>query len=73
MIKIALLSFLVLAGCSTPSKETSSAVFNFKLTWCATNEPIRPTAEEIAAKSDEQKRKDLAHNLKGAEWCGWKA
>jgi hypothetical protein len=64
--------FLFLAGCNTTSRDTSSAVFSFKLTWCATNDPIRPTPEELAVKSDEQKRSDLAHNLKGADWCGWK-
>jgi hypothetical protein len=71
-IMIAVVLFALLTGCATPSKDTSAAVFSFKATWCATNDPIRPTAEELAAKSETQKRQDLEHNLKGADWCGWK-
>jgi hypothetical protein len=68
----AVVSVTALTACSTSKQDTSSAVLSFKQVWCATNDPIRPTPEELASKSEQQKRSDLEHNIKGAQWCGWK-
>lgn len=41
--------------------------------WCLIEKPVRPTAVEIAAMSDAQVEKTLAHNEYGAKECGWRA
>lgn len=40
--------------------------------WCRTNEPIRPTAEEYAAKDRASKERMAVHNAYGIERCGWR-
>jgi len=59
---LALAGLLFLAAC-----ETTGGTF------CAVSKPIRPTAAEVATMSDETVSTILAHNLKGAKLCGWKA
>jgi hypothetical protein len=41
-------------------------------TFCVINEPIRPTAKQLAAMTDAQVRQTLTYNETGAKRCGWK-
>lgn len=41
-------------------------------TFCVVNEPIRPTAAQVAKMTDAQVNKTLVHNEFGAKRCGWK-
>lgn len=40
--------------------------------FCAIESPHRPSPAEIATMSDRAIEENLAHNLKGAQLCGWK-
>lgn len=51
---------LALAGCQTSGS------------FCQISNPIRLSADAIAALSDAEVNAALAHNLKGAKLCGWK-
>ncbi|RVG70921.1 hypothetical protein CN222_01935 [Sinorhizobium meliloti] len=48
------------AGCATTTD------------WCASNRPIRSTAEDVEAMSSGTARQILEHNRTGAKICGWK-
>ncbi|TPN44476.1 hypothetical protein FJ981_28175 [Mesorhizobium sp. B1-1-4] len=60
MVKILILA-LLLAGCTTAGGS-----------FCAVEHPIRLTMAEVATLSDASVAAILAHNLKGAQLCGWK-
>jgi hypothetical protein len=62
MVKaVALAALLVLSACQTPSAG-----------FCAIAKPMRPTAAEIDAMSDQSVTAMLSHNLKGQKLCGWR-
>jgi len=60
MLLVAALALLV--GCTTT-----------KGSFCTIASPIRPSAETIAAMTDQEVRDVLAHNRRGVALCGWKA
>ncbi len=63
MVKVLILACMIaFAGCQTT-----------KGTFCTIASPIRPSAETIAAMTDQEVRDVLAHNRRGAALCGWKA
>lgn len=67
--KIALLLLAIaLAGCASTK---ATPISDPKSVWCESNEPERYTADERAHLTDQRKKESLAHNLKGAAWCGW--
>lgn len=66
---ILLLAALALAGCNTTKP---APIADPKAVWCEENEPTRYTPAERAVLATEVKADALAHNLKGADWCGWK-
>lgn len=39
--------------------------------WCMTNDPQRPSKEEIAVMSSERVKSVLVHNRYGEQRCGW--
>lgn len=56
-----------LAGCTlNKTIDVSTAI------WCETNTPTRPTVEQYATFSDQQKIDMADHNEFGAKHCGWK-
>jgi hypothetical protein len=59
--KIALASLLFLAACQSTGGS-----------FCAVENPIRPTQAEIAAMGDATVAAILAHNEKGKKLCGWR-
>lgn len=50
------------SGCQGTAATTSG---------CEWVKPIRPTAEDVSVISDSLVNQLLAHNLAGAELCGW--
>lgn len=40
--------------------------------WCQTNEAERPTVEQYALYNRDDKERMAAHNMFGADRCGWK-
>jgi hypothetical protein len=54
-------TFLALAACQTPSAG-----------FCAIAKPMRLTAAEIDAMSDQSVKAMLSHNTKGERLCGWR-
>jgi hypothetical protein len=60
--KVVLASLLFLAACQSTGGS-----------FCAVENPIRPTQTEIDALGDATVASILAHNLKGAKLCGWRA
>lgn len=62
MVKALILAaVLALSACQTPSAG-----------FCAISKPIRPTAVEIDAMSDQTVAAMLAHNERGRALCGWR-
>lgn len=62
MVKALILAaVLALSACQTPSAG-----------FCAISKPMRPTAAEIEAMSDQSVAAVLAHNTKGERLCGWR-
>lgn len=57
---IAVCGLLALASCASPSG-----------TFCEVAEPIRPSADTVAAMSDAEVAATLKHNEVGQELCGW--
>lgn len=66
---IVILAALMLAGCTT----APVGVADPQAVWCAHNEPRRPSADGLFGMSIDEKRDAVAHNRKGALWCGWQA
>jgi hypothetical protein len=60
--KIALASLLFLSACQSTGGS-----------FCAIENPIRPTQAEIAVMGDATVAAILAHNLTGKKLCGWSA
>ena len=58
----AVLALVAATACTTPAGS-----------FCIVAQPIRPSAAEIEALSDEQVKAVLAHNERGRKLCGWKA
>ena len=62
MVKILALALVVaLASCQTT-----------KGSFCEISQPIRLSAQAVAALSDAEVKSLLAHNRKGQKLCGWK-
>lgn len=62
MVKaIALAALLALTACQTPSAG-----------FCAIAKPMRPTAAEIDAMTDQSIAAMLSHNERGKALCGWR-
>ena len=59
---LSILGLLFLSAC-----QTSSGSF------CDIAKPQRPSAATFAVMTDAEVSAMLAHNLKGAKLCGWKA
>lgn len=60
---------LILAAIATAS--VSGCASTAATSGCEWVRPIRPTAEDVSAMSDNLVNQLLAHNLAGAEICGW--
>lgn len=60
----ALLAAIVIASASGCASDAATS-------GCEWTRPIRPTAEDISVISDTLVNQLLAHNLAGAEICGW--
>ena len=60
MVKVALLSLLILAGCQTAGGS-----------FCDIASPIRLSDAVIDQMTDTEVNKALAHNEKGERLCGW--
>lgn len=58
----AILALLAISACTTPAGS-----------FCTVAQPIRPSATEIEALSDEQVKTVLVHNERGRKLCGWRA
>lgn len=59
---VAIFAMVALTACTTPSG-----------TFCTISDPIRLSPSAVAALSDAEVERILAHNLKGARLCNWKA
>jgi len=64
----ALILALSLAGCVTQPAVVSAP----RSVWCDTNQPRRLSAATVATMSLAEKQDAVAHNRRGALWCGWK-
>lgn len=62
-----LAAVLALGGCASPLPPVASP----KAIWCENNSPQRPSREEIDTMGQPRLAAVLAHNKKGALWCGW--
>jgi len=62
MVRVAAL-VLFLAACQTIPVDGD---------FCRRNQPLRFSPEQVDAMTDEQAKRVLAHNKRGAALCGWK-